>query len=169
MGSNRTWSESCPVAIAARSWRTMGNVEKDDTCGARRVGRGRVWLTETIVAQAQCAVHGAWFVGQPSTGKCTAVRSLGPVLARTTCYCIPFHPTYRDLALPLNTESVNLTAPPLSVGLAAAAGPRPCSCVRTWLALIEAAAERWILGAADLLLVALGHSFSLLLLPAAAW
>jgi len=30
--------------------------------------------------------------------------------------------------------------------------------------LIEAAAERWILGAADLLLVALGHSFSLLLL-----
>ena len=58
-----------------------------------------------------------------------------------------------------------MTAAPLSVGLAAAAGPRPCSCVRTWLALIEAAAaERWILGAADLLLVALGHSFSLLLL-----
>ena len=103
-------------------------------------------------------------MGQPSTGKCTAVRSLGPVLARATCYCIPFHPTYRDLALPLNTESVNLTPAPLSVGLAAAAGPRPCSCVRTWLALIEAAAaERWILGAADLLLVALGHSFSLLL------
>ena len=138
-------------------------------------GKGRyVWrsesLTWTCVANgnhrgsAQCVVRGA--LGQPSTGKCTAVRSLGPVLARATCYCIPFHPTYRDLALPLNTESVNLTAAPLSVGLAAAAGPRPCSCVRTWLALIEAAAaERWILGAADLLLVALGHSsFSLLLL-----
>ena len=105
-------------------------------------GKGRyVWrsesLTWTCVANGN---HRAWFVGQPSTGKCTAVRSLGPVLARTTCYCIPFHPTYRDLALPLNTESVNLTAAPLSVGLAAAAGPRPCSCVRTWLALIEAAA-----------------------------
>ena len=58
-----------------------------------------------------------------------------------------------------------MTAAPLSVGLAAAAGPWPCSCVRTWLALIEAAAaERWILGAADLLLVALGHSCCLLLL-----
>ena len=137
-------------------------------------GKGRyVWrsesLTWTCVANgnhrgsAQCVVRGA--LGQPSTGKCTAVQSLGPVLARTTCYCIPFHPTYRDLALPLNTESVNLTAAPLSVGLAAAAGPRPCSCVRTWLALIEAAAaERWILGAADLLLVALGHSCLLLLL-----
>ena len=160
MGSNRTWSESCPVAIAGRSWRTMGNVEKDDTCVRSES------LTWTCVANGN---HRAWFVGQPSTGKCTAVRSLGPVLARATCYCIPFHPTYRDLALPLNTESVNLTAAPLSVGLAAAAGPRPCSCVRTWLALIEAAAERWILGAADLLLVALGHSCSLLLPAPAAW
>ena len=136
-----------------------------------KCGKGRyVWrsesLTWTCVANGN---HRAWFVGQPSTGKCTAVRFLGPVLARATCYCIPFHPTYRDLALPLNTKSVNLTAAPLSVGLAAAAGPRPCSCVRTWLALIEAAAaERWILGAADLLLVALGHSCSLLL-RAAAW
>ena len=142
-------------------------------------GKGRyVWCSESLTwtcvangnhrGSAQCVVRGA--LGQPSTGKCTAVRSLGPVLARATCCCIPFHPTYRDLALPLNTESVNLTAAPLSVGLAAAAGPRPCSCVRTWLALIEAAAaERWILGAADLLLVALGHSSSPLLPSAAAW